>query len=80
MTVRDSASYTFMLQSALRLSKDGVALFLVPNGFFFQNGKALVRDALPKLGLHVNAVIALPVGTVVPYTSIPVALHLNPGF
>lgn len=71
VSVRDSGTYTLMLDSARHLSKDGVGLFLLPNGFFFNEGKALVRDALPKLGLHVNAVIALPVGTFAPVTSLP---------
>jgi hypothetical protein len=48
----------------------------VPNGFFFQQGKAIVREALPQLGLYMNAVIALPAGAFAPSTSIPLNLLL----
>jgi hypothetical protein len=75
LTIRDSASYTFLLQSAMHLSDDGVGFFLVPNGFFSRDGKALVREALPLLGLHLNAVIALPAGTFAS-TSIPLNIVL----
>ena len=76
VTVLDSASYTVILQSATHLSDGGVAFFLVPNGFFIQGGKALVRDALPRVGLYMNAVIALPAGTFAPLTSIPLNILL----
>jgi hypothetical protein len=69
--VRDSKTYTLMLESARHLTKKGVGLFLLPNGFFFQQGKALVRDALAKVGLYVNAVVALPVGAFSPFTGLP---------
>jgi type I restriction-modification system DNA methylase subunit len=74
--VRDSKTYTFILESARHLTKQGVGLFLVPNGFFFQQGRALVRDALPKLGLHLNAVIALPAGTFAPFTNLALNIVL----
>jgi hypothetical protein len=69
--VRDSGTHTLVLESARHLTKDGVGLFLLPSGFFFHQGKALVRNMLTKFGLYVNAVIALPAGTFSPYTGIP---------
>lgn len=68
--LHDSKSNIFLLQSALRLSDAGAAVFLVPNGFFFREGKALVRDALPSFSLYMNAVIALPAGAFAPFTNI----------
>jgi len=73
-SVKDSGTYVLVLESARHLTKDGVGIFVLPNGFFFQQGKALARDALNKCGLYINAVIALPAGTFAPYTSIPLNL------
>ena len=69
--VRDSGTYTLVLESALHLTSEGVAAFVLPNGFFFQKAKNGVRYALEKCGLYLNAVIALPAGTFSPYTAIP---------
>jgi hypothetical protein len=74
--VRDSKTYTLMMESARHLSNKGVGVFLLPNGFFFLQGKALVRDALAKVGLHVNSVVALPVGAFAPFTGLPLNIVL----
>ena len=54
----------------MHLAKDGEAVFLVPNSFFFKTGEGTVRDALAKFGLFVNSVVALPAGAFLPLTSI----------
>ncbi len=69
--VRDSGTYVLVLESARHLSKNGIGIFLLPNGFFFHQGKALARDALARCGLYVNAVIALPAGAFSPFTFLP---------
>src|ERR1019366_2777665 len=44
--VRDSGTYTLALESSRHLTKNGIGIFLLPSGFFFHQGKALVRDTL----------------------------------
>ncbi|MDA2923308.1 N-6 DNA methylase [Acidobacteria bacterium AH-259-L09] len=60
--VRESRTNVLVLESALHLSKDGEGVYILPNSFFFAKSSALVRDTLPKLGLHVNSIITLPPG------------------
>ena len=70
VTVNDSETYVVALKAALHLTEDGEGIFLFPNNFFFKIGTATVREALPKVGLFTNAIIALPADTFFPQTSI----------
>ena len=54
---------------ALKFSEDGLAVFSVPNGFFF---RSQVPDKLRGHGVYVNAVFGLP-----PYTFIESSITLN---
>jgi hypothetical protein len=74
--VRDSETNTLVLKSATHISAEGEAIFILPNGFFFLAQSASTRDAFPKLGLHINSIIALPAGVFAPVTSIELNLVL----
>ncbi len=50
------------------LSPNGIGLFVVTPGFFFQQGSVL--HDLPRLGLGVAAALALPAGSFAPFTNI----------
>lgn len=51
-----------------RLSPEGLGLFVVTPSFFFKHGTVL--HDLPRLGLGVEAALALPAGSFAPYTNI----------
>ena len=61
-----------MATAAVRLSADGVGLFVVPPSFFFSPRSVLHHFA--NLGLSVEAALALPSGSFAPYTNIPTYL------
>jgi len=54
--------------TSMRLSPEGVGLFVVMPTFFFAQ-KSILPD-LPRLGLCVEAALALPAGSFAPYTTI----------
>jgi hypothetical protein len=70
ITVVDTDSHLQVLQACLLLSSQGEGLFVLPNAFFLNKSLQSVWSALPKLGLQVNAVLALPEGAFAPQTSI----------
>ena len=52
----DNRERLLMVEAALHLTDDGVAIYLVPNGFFFQ--RTSVWHRLAEFGLHARAVIS----------------------
>ena len=58
--------------TSMRLSPEGVGLFVVTPSFFVAQ-KSILRD-LPRFGLGVEAALALPGGSFAPYMSIPMYL------
>jgi len=54
--------------TSMRLSPEGVGLFVVSPRFFFDQ-RSILTD-LPRLGLGVEAALALPAGSFAPYTGI----------
>ena len=64
----DNRERLLMLDAALRLNDGGVAIYLVPDGFFFQRHSLWHR--LDEFGLHARAVIALPPRSLAPLTSV----------
>src|SRR5260221_10731605 len=54
--------------ASLRLSPEGIGLFVVAPSFFFAQ-QSILHD-LPRLGLGIEAALALPAGTFAPYTNI----------
>lgn len=69
--VRDDYGNLLILQSCLRLSENGLGVFIVPNSFFFASGgKGKARRVLEELGFRVTAAIVLPAGTFHPLTSL----------
>lgn len=54
--------------ASMRLSPDGVGLFVVTPSFFFAP-RSILRE-LPRLGLGVEAALALPAGSFAPFASI----------
>jgi hypothetical protein len=71
--VRDSQTYIDALKAALHLTEAGEAIFIFPNGFFFSDRSASLRETLSKVGLFVNTVIALPAGA---FTRTSIELNL----
>lgn len=69
----DEASLT-LLRACHYLKPDGVALFVVANGFFYPNNVDSVYTAMPHFGLAVNAAIAVPADAFRPVTSVPTTL------
>jgi hypothetical protein len=57
-----------LMAASVRLSAEGVGLFVVTPSFFFRQGSA-VRD-LPRLGLGLEAALALPAGSFAPFSDI----------
>jgi hypothetical protein len=53
---------------SMRLSPDGIGIFVVPPNFFF--AKQSVLSDMPRLGLGIEAAFALPSSSFAPYTSI----------
>ncbi len=66
--LRDDLGNLILASAAMRLSADGVGLFVVPQSFFFSQRSVFRR--FPDLGLTVEAALALPVGLFAPYTNI----------
>ena len=70
-TIKDDYDNLLILLSCLRLSENGLAVFVVPNSFFFASGgRGKVRAILEEIGFHVTAAIELPAGTFSPVTSL----------
>jgi hypothetical protein len=68
--VRDSESSIVALKAATHINDTGEAIFVLPNNFFHSAHAASARDALPKLGLSIHAIITLSAGTFSPFTAI----------
>ena len=68
--VRAEYAHLLALASCLRLSEDGVAVFVVTNSFFMgrKNG---VKAILAEIGFCVTSAIELPAGSFAPLTNIP---------
>jgi hypothetical protein len=66
--LRDDFGHLIVVASALRLSQEGIGLFVVPASFFFSE-RSVFRQ-FPRLGLGVGAAFALPSGAFAPYTHI----------
>ena len=71
--IRDSSSNLLVLLASQLLSEEGEAAFLLSEGFFKPRPRG-VMTALPKFGLHVQGVIALPREALAPWTSVPANL------
>jgi hypothetical protein len=72
--INDLHERLVMASAALHLSPLGQAMFLVPDGFFFQ--KQSLWHRLPELGFHPLAAIALPSRSLAPLTEVAVSLLL----
>ena len=66
--LHDDLGPTILASSANRLSRDGFGLFVVTPQFFFAQ-RSVLRQ-FDRLGLGIEAALALPAGTFSPYTSI----------
>jgi SAM-dependent methyltransferase len=63
IALRDDANHLIMLRAAQLLAPDGVGIFLTASGFAWRRGPQRVVDNLDRFGLHVDAVVALPPGS-----------------
>ena len=59
LDLRASATYTMLVQAALRLARDGAMIVVLPEGFFHPSS-AKVRETLASIGVHPSAALALP--------------------
>ena len=57
-----------LVAASSRVSPEGIGLFVVTPSFFFKQGSVL--HDLPRLGLGVEAALALPAGSFAPFTNI----------
>jgi hypothetical protein len=72
--VRDSEPYTLVLRAATHLGENGEAIFILPNSLFFSAQSTSTKATLPKLGIHINSIIALPVPVFAHATSLELNL------
>ncbi len=70
--LRDELGNLILAAATARLSEDGMGLFVVPASFFFT--KRSILRKFPELGCNVEAALALPGGSLSPYTSIDTCL------
>ena len=66
--LRDDLGHQILAASSVRLTEDGIGIFVVPPKFFFL--RESVFHSLDALGLGIEAALALPVGTFAPLTNI----------
>src|SRR5438552_14408072 len=67
--LQDDLGNLLLVATSIRLSADGVGLFVVTPSFFFSQ-RSVFRH-FNALGLGMEAALALPPGTFAPYTNIP---------
>lgn len=67
--LRDDLDNLLMLKASMLLESEGVGFFLASPRFMLQRGSQAVRANLLRLGLFVDAALALPCGTFSPMTS-----------
>jgi hypothetical protein len=68
LTLQDDLGNLILVASSMKLSPDGLGLFVVPQSFFFSQRSVLRQfDAL---GLRISAALALPSGAFAPYATI----------
>jgi len=66
--LKDELGNLILAATTAQLSENGVGLFVVTPSFFF-SGRSILK-CFPDLGFSVEAALALPPGSFVPYTSI----------
>jgi hypothetical protein len=66
--LRDFLGPLILVTAAMRLSTNGVGLFIVPLSFFL-SGRSVLRQ-FAKIGLTIQGALALPSGTFTPFTNI----------
>lgn len=70
--LRDDLGNLILVAASMRLSAEGMGLFVVTPSFFFSE-RSVFRQ-LDALGLGLEAALSLPSGTFAPYTNIPAYL------
>ncbi len=68
--IRDEQYNLLLLKGALKLSKKGIAFFIVSPRFISYQGEKSVYSNLYRFGLYVDAIISIPAGTFAPITNI----------
>ena len=66
--LRDDLGHQILAASSVRLTEDGIGIFVVPSKFFFS--RKSVFHSLDALGLGIEAALTLPAGTFAPLTNI----------
>jgi hypothetical protein len=66
--LKDDLGHLILASAAMRLSTDGVGVFVVPASFFL-SGRSVLRD-FDNLGLVIEAALTLPAGSFAPSTNI----------
>ena len=64
LIIRFEETYLLVLMSCLLLKDGGEGIFILPNSFFIKNEINNLHTILNKFGLYVNALIALPKGSI----------------
>ena len=68
LDLRDSLGNLVLASASAKLTRDGLGIFVVPLSFIFSRTSVFHR--FPEMGLGIEAVLALPSGTLSPHTSI----------
>jgi len=66
--LQDDLGHLILVAAAVRLSAQGVGLFVVPPSFFL-SGRSVLRR-FTKLGLAIESALAIPSGAFTPYTNV----------
>jgi hypothetical protein len=74
INLNDDLGHLILAAASLRLSRSGLALFVVPASFFISARSVLKQ--FPNLGLSLDAALALPSGSFAPHTNIATYLLL----
>ncbi len=69
IVLRDNLGNQILVAASMRLSTEGIGLFVVTPSFFFS--RSSVFQHFSALGLSLDAALALPAGTFAPHTGIP---------
>ena len=72
IVLRNDIGNQILVAASMRLSAEGIGLFVVPSSFFFLGSS--VFQHFGALGLSLDAALALPAGTFAPQTGIPTSL------
>lgn len=76
LLLADDEGSMMLFYASLRLAREGLAAYIVPEGFFALDRHRRTREAVVKNGMRFKAVLTLPAQAFYPFTSIRTCLVL----